>query len=335
MEHYFVSELYPQARHTAGVLREDIETVLREWGFAALDTPPASTSWFGRIMDYSRARRMLGNELLIPACVFFHFPVRSRMNRYLFAQLKKRGIKTIAYIHDFEGMRDQDQELLQKELSQLKQFDIIIAQNRVMKEMVEKETGNKNVIELEMYDYLEVPEPSIHPTMQGDIIFAGNLEKAPFITQLETLAPLRFTVFGEPVPRTTATNILYKGSEDPRILPSVIAGIGSFGLVWDGSSIQTGKGAGDYLRVNMPHKLSLYIMAGLPPIVWKESAMAEWVQQQQIGIVVSSLYELKEQLEIVTENDYRKFQDNMKGIRQKMAGGYYLQAAIRSAEQLV
>lgn len=335
IKRYIVTELYPGARYTAGVLREDIETVLKKSGYETLETFPASSNLLSRILAYQKVRKMTISKLLTPACVFFHFPLRSRVNRYFFSLLNKNGIKTIAYVHDFEGIRDKDKESLQKEFSQLKQFNIIIAQNRLMKELIESETANKNVIELEMYDYLGVSEPIDQPSPLGPIIFAGNLEKASFISQLHNIPSLDFHIYGASPPASTAPNIQYKGKKDPRTLPPVIAKDGSYGLVWDGTSIQAGIDAGDYLRINTPHKLALYIMAGLPPIVWNESAMAGWVQQQQIGIAVSSLYDLKERLEGITENEYRNFQNNMKGIRRKMAEGYYLSKAINIAEQLL
>jgi len=335
LKRYFVTELYPGARYTAGVLREDIETVLKKSGYEALEASPASPNLLSRILAYQKVRKMTINKLLTPAYVFFHFPLRSRVNRYFFSLLNKNGIKTIAYVHDFEGIRDKDTALLQKEFSQLKQFNIIIAQNRLMKELIERETANKNVIELEMYDYLGVSEPIDQPSPQGPIIFAGNLEKASFISQLHNIPSLDFHIYGASPPASTASNIHYKGKKDPRTLPPVIAKDGSYGLVWDGTSIQAGIDAGDYMRINTPHKLALYIMAGLPPIVWNDSAMAGWVQQQQIGIAVSSLYDLKERLEGITENEYRNFQENMKGIRRNMAEGYYLNKAINIAEQLL
>ena len=48
---------------------------------------------------------------------------------------------------------------------------------------------------------------------------------------------------------------------------------GSFGLVWDGISVETCAGVyGEYLKVNNPHKTSLYLASGIPVIIWKEAA---------------------------------------------------------------
>jgi hypothetical protein len=333
MNRYFVSELYPAARYTAGVLREDIETTLAAIGYQKLRTP-LPRNFLGRLIAYPQAGA-IAKRLPAGSTVFFHFPLRSGINHYLIACLKQRNITTIGYIHDFEGLRDQSEAILVEELDQLRQFDCIIAQNQTMKEFVAEKTNHPKIVVLEMYDYLDTIAPVNKPLKQGAVIFAGNLEKAPFITQLESLSPLRFTVYGEPVPANNANNIVFKGNADPRSLPSEIAATGSFGLVWDGSSMQSGKDAGAYLRINTPHKLALYIMAGLPLIVWKESAMADWVQQEQIGITVSNLYDLKEEIDKVSDARYDQFQTKLEALRQKMSEGYFLKGAIQHAEQLL
>lgn len=331
MNRYFVTELYPEARYTAGVLREDIETVLMQSEYKSITTGAGSKNLFSRLLAY-RAVRTKAKNLQADAIVFFHFPLRSRVIRYFFERVKRRGISTIAYIHDFEGLRDQDKALLQEELKILTRFDIIIAQNAVMKDLIEKQTGHQRILELEMYDYLNAKEPTEQPAQKGAIVFAGNLEKAPFVSQLSSIPSLAFHIYGDENSLPASSNIHYKGKTDPRLLPSLLANEGAYGLIWDGSSLQSGTDTGAYLRFNTPHKLALYIMAGLPVIVWKESAMAEWVQRQQIGIAVSSLYDLKEILEKVKESEYRNFQDNMKSIRHKMRDGYYLKQALAKCD---
>ena len=166
-----------------------------------------------------------------------------------------------------------------------------------------------------------------------EIIFAGNLDKASFIHLLGQLNGLKFFIYGQTNNPPSAHNIIYRGKIDPRILPTTMEG--SFGLVWDGSSLETGKEAGAYLRYNIPHKMALYITAGLPLIVWDESAMAEWVLEKHIGITVSSLQEISGQLSKLSETDYQSFLKNMIPIRQNMAEGYYLKRAIIKAEELL
>ena len=68
---------------------------------------------------------------------------------------------------------------------------------------------------------------------------------------------------------------------------------GNFGLVWDGDSLEECHGDfGSYLKYNTPHKASFYLRAGLPIIVWKESAIAPLVEEKGVGFAINSLKEL-------------------------------------------
>ena len=84
-----------------------------------------------------------------------------------------------------------------------------------------------------------------------------------------------------------------------------------WGLVWDGDGIDVLHGLiGNYLKYNSSHKVSLYIAAGIPVIVSKESALAEFVEENKLGITVSSLLDLdkritsqdKEELQCIREH---------------------------------
>ena len=100
-------------------------------------------------------------------------------------------------------------------------------------------------------------------------------------------------------------------------------------MVWDGISIETCDGpTGNYLRYNNPHKLSLYLSSGLPVIVWKESALAEFISSQKLGIVISNLYELSDILDTITEKQYQEFVGNIQEVRGKLKKGFYLKKAI-------
>lgn len=68
---------------------------------------------------------------------------------------------------------------------------------------------------------------------------------------------------------------------------------GSYGLLWDGPSPDTCAGPfGSYLRVNTPHRISLFLACGIPVIVWDQSAMAPLVLEHDLGFAVSSLEEI-------------------------------------------
>ena len=327
MTNYFVSERYPAARYTAGVLREDIETVLAQEGFTKL-TIPEPSGLLNRILFYIKAPAAF-RRVKDPGYVFFHFPLRSRLIRSFLETVINKGGTPIAYVHDFEGLRDQEPGLLQEEMKLLSQFPIVIAQNEAMKQVIDEHTNTKKIIVLGMYDYLGVDNNIPQRSFSPHICFAGNLAKASFVQQLHTFPCLQFSIYGQGAGATNAANVSFKGVTDPRELPHKLEG--SFGLVWDGDSISSAQGAGAYLQYNIPHKLALYIMAGTPVLVWDQSAMAGWVRQEGIGLTISTLSEIKQAISQLSEDDYQQMRSNMVATRKKMSEGKFLSEALKRA----
>ena len=85
---------------------------------------------------------------------------------------------------------------------------------------------------------------------------------------------------------------------------------------------------GNYLRYNNPHKLSLYLSSGLPVIVWKDSAEANFVEKNGVGLTVNSLFELSEILGQISQDEYLQMATNAKNIMKNLKEGYYLKNAV-------
>ena len=86
----------------------------------------------------------------------------------------------------------------------------------------------------------------------------------------------------------------------------------TFGLVWDGNSIDACEGAyGSYLKLNNPIKTSLYIRCHLPVIVWEQAAIAEVVKEKGIGVCVASLQDIDKIVAEITPEEYDKLEKNV------------------------
>lgn len=109
-----------------------------------------------------------------------------------------------------------------------------------------------------------------------------------------------------------------------------------YGLIWDGDSIDKCTGvAGNYEKINNPHKLSLYLSMGIPVIAWRRAAISEFIESNTIGFVVSSLDEIDTVLNKLNEEDYIKFKNNAINIGHKIKNGEYtLQAVNKLLEVL-
>ena len=107
---------------------------------------------------------------------------------------------------------------------------------------------------------------------------------------------------------------------------------GDFGLVWDGDSLETCQGDfGEYLRYNSPHKVSFYLRAGLPVIIWREAAVASIIEQEGIGITIASIAELEQRLQTLTKEELEQMRKNVARVSARLASGHYFQEALRSA----
>lgn len=109
-----------------------------------------------------------------------------------------------------------------------------------------------------------------------------------------------------------------------------------FGLVWNGDSIDTCSGNfGQYLKYNNPHKLSLYLSCGLPVVIWKYAAQAEFVKKYNVGICVENLQEAENIISNMNANDYNILTENVKKMKPLLCSGHFTIQAIKKALDLL
>ena len=143
------------------------------------------------------------------------------------------------------------------------------------------------------------------------------------------------TGFGANYDKTSANeNMIWHGSFEPEELPKYLKG--DFGLVWDGMSIEACMGnTGEYLKYNNPHKASLYLSSGLPVIVWKNAAMATFVEKYYVGITVDNLKELDKVITEISPEEYEQMYQNTRKLSYKLHEGYFSKKAIRKAIRIL
>ena len=100
-------------------------------------------------------------------------------------------------------------------------------------------------------------------------------------------------------------------------------------MIWDGDSSKECSGVyGEYLKYNNPHKTSLYLSSGMPIIIWREAALAEFVDKNKLGIVVDNLSQIKPILDKMTKEEYQEIKSNTIKIAHKLRSGFYIKKAI-------
>ena len=251
-----------------------------------------------------------------------------------FSRFKK--VKFFCIIHDLESLRTggKDDTLIDKEVANLNFYDIIIVHNEDMKAWLSSKGIRRPMISLNLFDYLtnDFDSKKLH-NAKGPVVYAGNLIKSTFIYSLNQIGNQLFTVFGPgfQAGKALAANITFGGQFSPDQIPKELRG--SFGLIWDGSSIdQCDEVLGNYLRYNNPHKCSLYIAAGLPLIAPASSAIAKLITQLNIGLLITCLHDLA--AVDINAQSYEQMQMNVLTLREKVISGWFFSTALNEIETL-
>lgn len=269
--------------------------------------------------------------------LFLQYPVKKYFS-LLCDVARRKGAKTVSLIHDLGSFRRKKLSI-QKEISRLSHSDYIIASNENMKSWLKEHGMKKPVGALGLFDYRSASfnEYSSKTTSKGTttIVYAGalSMRKNAFLIDLtKSLSTWDLTIVGNKdglQGLQDNPHVSYRG-----FLPSeeFISHIDAdFGLVWDGDSLDTCSGEyGTYLRWNSPHKVSFNLRAGLPVIVWKESAVAPIIKKYGCGIAVGSLRELNEILPHLSEDKYSNMRQNAIKMAERLNQGYFLRKALQN-----
>ncbi len=234
----------------------------------------------------------------------------------------------IVIIHDIEGLRNQDLKELEEEIKFYKSCNFVIAHNKKMKKfLIKKGIDSNKIYELELFDYLcdgTAKEKKLDYTLPK-IVYCGNLDKASFIYQLDSeKMNYELYLYGQKSKEFKNEKIIYKGKYAPDEMPNKIDG--NIGLVWDGNFDESDedKSYKNYTKYNNPHKLSCYIASGMPVIVWKKSAIADFVRENNIGYEISNLYDINK----LDFSDYDVKKNNVEKLEKKVREGYFTQSIL-------
>lgn len=258
--------------------------------------------------------------------------------------LKANKVYTIALIHDLGSLRYLEHgkrlsyRIKYEENIVLKLFDKVIVHNASMARiLIDRNFLKCQIVILKVFDYLVNSKTVTYKNLNRNmpIVIAGNLleMKAGYLYKFEKPNDLYFNLYGKGFDENKVKylNYQYKGAFLPEELLNVIEG--SFGLVWDGTSLDTCDGSyGQYIRYNNPHKLSLYLAAGIPIIIWSKAALAPFVTENNLGIAVDSLFEAPEKINSLTDGEYDNIRRSVERFSSLVHDGYFLKKAISAAD---
>ena len=321
MKFYQYNIYTPESYNATGKAKGDIMKILREEGISDIYNPHSKR--IIRILQQFGSISFMHSD----CAVIVQYP--AVIDMFIRKLKKKSNILLIGIIHDLQSIRGT--EKIMDEISILNNFDFIISHNKKMTDFLIKNGCTSKIIDLGIFDYLHDDKKELIASSNlKSICFAGNLDKSEFLYELGEVHNLEINLYGVyNKSKKLPENVIYKGS-----LPSdeiVYALEGAYGLIWDGDSISNCRGVlGNYLRYNNPHKLSLYISAEKPVIVWHEAAIADFVKKNNLGLTVESLEELEVKINEMTMEDYSRMKKNLSNIKGKLAHVYYTSQSLHS-----
>lgn len=265
-----------------------------------------------------------------------HFPTDMGpfFDSLLTKKMNEKGIKSIAFIHDIDPLRFRVPfyQNLRNQIGRLNKFTKIISPNAIMTKKLRAEGLIRPVGDLRVFDYLsqnKLPKKIVPGTT---VSFTGNLNKSTFIFDLEKYSSIDFNLYG-PINDAIGLGIRYKGSYRSDVLLSMINS--GYGLIWDGQNcdyIDKSKvSSGSYLQYNNPYKLSFYLAAGIPVLIWKDAAESAFVVENNVGFEISSISDIDSIISNTSDYQYREMVANVEKVRQKLNQGYFTLKAVRTA----
>lgn len=289
----------------------------------------------------SKIKKLIYNYITIPNffknlkadIIIFQYPAYSEyLMKTIMKSIKKyTNAKLYLIIHDIETLRlyKDRPDYVANEMIWLKQADGIVVHNNQMHNWLSS-NGITNMVDLNLFDYDNPQKVNDNFEYDKSICFAGNLAKAKFLTLLSSNNTIN--VYGPNPVEKYSTGVNYLGQYAPDELPKHLRE--NFGLVWDGASLNTCNGVyGEYMRYNSPHKVSLYLSTGMPVIIWKEAALANYIVTNNIGIAVDSLENIDKIVDTISEDEFKIMKNNAICVASKLRNGTFIKEALSNLDK--
>lgn len=245
---------------------------------------------------------------------------------------KLRKCKISFIIHDVYSIRYKNNT--KHEVKRLNQADVLLVHTDSMKERLKAEGVTIPMENFNLFDYYTDDECLTIDELlkiKKTIGFAGNLQKSIFLHELiNSNIPnnIEYYLYGKhfDLNLSKQEQVKYIGAFYPNKTKFLKAG---WGLVWDGNTMDDCTGClGEYLKINSPHKLSLYLACGIPAIVWKKSSLAQWIEDKHLGISINSLQEIPTIIDSISDSEYKNICKQVRLTSKKLRNGIFLSSII-------
>ena len=314
--------------------RRDVANIAAENGYALLapDALPKAEKWYQQLGQYARITLDWGKlffklhhgDLLLVQ--YPYHPVKTApIARWALHFLQWKGAKTAAWVHDLDSLRSmEDASARWSDQELLTCFDQVIAQNQRMKDyLIGQGIHEDKVIITDLQDLtgkgdVPVREFSMSVCVAGDL----RRKRSRYLHDLPR-TKVHWHLHGEGWKgKAKRTDISWHGGKLEKLE-------GAFGLLWGGMSCQAITGAnGAYAMITSPRTASLYLTEGMPLIVWKWSALAAFVRENNLGLVVDNISAIPGAISALTAEDYAQMAVNARAFGAKLRRGEMTREAL-------
>lgn len=337
---WYISKNYRHLGSAGDKAKTDIEAILNDIGYhnAGLAQGKSKSSvkaYFITLTSVVRGvMRLKKGDILVlqyPLKKYYDFVVRRAV---------AKGVNIVTIIHDLGSFRRR-KLTVEEEIKRLSLSSVVIVHTENMRKWLSDNGMTAPMVVLGLFDYLS--DTRCRSEMRGvdkrpALMFAGNCSKHAngWIYKLgESTPEIDVELYGNGVDPGIATpNLKAHGHTESDVLISTAEG--NYGVAWYGNSLDGGEGAlGEYLQYNSPHKISLYLRAGLPVIIWNKAGLAGVIKRLGVGISVPSLRDIDKVLAEISPEQYRSMRRNAFEVSSQLSRGESVKSAIRKAEEII
>jgi hypothetical protein len=241
--------------------------------------------------------------------------------------------KIICFIQDIESYRyhpDNDIDL-KKDIQYLNNFDVVIAHNRGMIEFLKEHNLTTKIVDWQICDYI-ISKPKRDRFYRKYVLcYIGNFDRSKFLQINDKNFQTKINLYGQMSDKFSMNKQLtYKGIYNPDNNDCQLEGC--FGLIWEGNRIDLcDTNFGNYMKINNPNRLSLYLANNMPVIIWEKAGVADFVKKNKIGFTVKRLSEIDGILASLSREKYFDMVNNAKQMGEAVRSGAFARQAIKNA----
>lgn len=303
-------------------VRKDIVSIASKLGYLSYESDEQNS------FDANLAQMRETDVLLYP------FPSgkgREKEDLDFLTKVKERNVRLILITLNVDYLR-YDNSDKKSTIDALKQADVLITLSYAMNQQLLADGVFVPMVVLDLHDYL-VDGNITESKYTNKLIFAGSPYKATYMQSWQSHIPIDIFAREEAIDHIDQLHdsISYTGYLTPDKMPNLINY--GFGLAFDVDS-DAGHFA-NYQQVNLSHKVSLFLAAGLPILVNAKAASAPILRSANAALVIDSIGDIEDIFYSMDESQYRNLAQGATKLGSLVRDGFFYTKAIRQAEQLI